>query len=1228
MKTIHSHGHRDVAPQERSPPAMTKHGLQICLGTVRSGLHTNRRKFDSERSNHHRSPLGTRRAGCLTKARTQLRAMTGGPTDQPPGPIKEDRRGFWALIAAQFLGAFNDNAWKMALLWLARVTIANEEERTSLVALASALFMAPFALFSMQAGAISDRFSKRTVLNWAKGAEMVILGLGVVVFLSGGSFWALLAVLFLMGTHSTYYGPAKYGVLPEILPPERLSWGNGVLELFTFLAIILGTVAGTALPPLFKPTGAPIAGSNLYLLALCLFGLSMTGWLLSLLLGRVPSADPKRRVSFNPLQGLVAKSRLVFESRVLWLTLLGTVYFWAVGALALQNIQFYGESALGLGPEDVKIGFLNVALALGIGAGGFACGYLSGKTIELGLVPLGALGLSAFSVALYFTAGSYALTVTALSLLGFAGGIFIVPLNALLQEASPPENKGSVIAVSQVYCAVAMALASGLQYVLKETLGLSPRTIFLVAGIATFAGTAYTLSLLPEALGRLLLWLLTRTFYRIRILGRENLPERGPALIVSNHVSYVDGLLLLATTHRFIRFVMYKAIADLPAVRPVARLMKVIPISSEEGPKAVIRAFQDAEEALRRGELVCIFPEGQISRIGQLLPFRKGFERILKNVDAPVIPVHLDCVWGSIFSFEGGKFLWKRPRRIPYPVTVSFGKPLSRTVSAFEVRQRVQELGSEAFPARLSDLEPLDLSFARTARRLKRSLALVDSLGTKVTFLEALERSLGLARKLRAKWAGQERVGILLPPSVGGALANVAALFSGHVPVNLNYTASRESIRAASELAGLKTVLTSRTFLEKFPVELPAEAIYLEDFKGNVPLVEKLKIGLAARFLPRSSLRRFCGSDAPPDSSAIATILFSSGSTGEPKGALLTHTNLLSNVSALEQLFGPRSTDRVLGVLPFFHSFGIMGTLWFPLVAGIGAVYHPSPLDARAVAHLAREYGCTYLLATPTFLQMYTRRCEPEAFGSLRNVVVGAEKLTDRVADAFRDRFGIEPLEGYGCTECSPLVAVNVPDHRERGIHQVGQKRGRIGHPIPGVTVRIVDPETFQPLEQGARGLLLVKGPNVMQGYLNRPDLTENAIRDGWYVTGDIAEVDEDGFITITDRLSRFSKIAGEMVPHIKVEGALHDLLSKSEQVLAVTSLPDPEKGERLAVVHTLPDAELETLITTLPASGLPNLWLPKREAFVYVESLPLLGSGKLDLRKLREVAAERVGTK
>jgi acyl-[acyl-carrier-protein]-phospholipid O-acyltransferase/long-chain-fatty-acid--[acyl-carrier-protein] ligase len=317
----------------------------------------------------------------------------------------------------------------------------------------------------------------------------------------------------------------------------------------------------------------------------------------------------------------------------------------------------------------------------------------------------------------------------------------------------------------------------------------------------------------------------------------------------------------------------------------------------------------------------------------------------------------------------------------------------------------------------------------------------------------------------------------------------------------------------------------------------------------------------------------------------------------------------------------------VHGVLPFFHSFGFTGTLWLPAVLGVGVLFHSNPLDAKTIGSLVREYGVTFLLATPTFLNLYLRGCSPEDFGSLRLVMTGAEKLPERIALAFEEHFGLRPLEGYGCTECSPVVAVNTRDFRSPGFRQVGARRGKIGHPLPGVSVRIVDSQTprcDEPLPPGQPGLLLVRGPNVMQGYLGRPEKTAEVLQDGWYVTGDIAALDEDGFLQITDRLSRFSKIGGEMVPHIKIEEKLHELADAAGQSFVVAGVPDEKKGERLVVLHKLTGDALKNCLEKLAQCDLPNLWKPRPDQFFHVDALPYLGTGKLDLRKVREIALQR----
>jgi len=387
---------------------------------------------------------------------------------------------------------------------------------------------------------------------------------------------------------------------------------------------------------------------------------------------------------------------------------------------------------------------------------------------------------------------------------------------------------------------------------------------------------------------------------------------------------------------------------------------------------------------------------------------------------------------------------------------------------------------------------------------------------------------------------------------------------------------------------------------------------------------EKLAAFLMAWLLPVGLLERSLGREKKAGLDDLATVIFSSGSTGDPKGIMLSHYNIGSNIEQLEQIFSLHRADGFVGVLPFFHSFGFTGTLCLPAVLGVRVVYHPNPLEAKAIGPLVNQYALTFLLATPTFLQLYMRGCSPEDFGSLRVVMTAAEKLPERLAAAFEEQFGIRPLEGYGCTECGPAVAVNTHDFRSAGFRQIGAKHGKIGHPLPGVSVRIVDPQSLAPQPIGQPGLLLVRGPNIMQGYLGCPEKTAEVLQNGWYVTGDIAAIDEDGFLQITDRLSRFSKIGGEMVPHIKIEEKLHELAGLTEQTFVVAGVPDEKKGERLVVLHKLAPEKLQPCLEKLAQCDLPNLWKPRPDQFFHIDALPYLGTGKLDLRKAREIAAAR----
>jgi acyl-[acyl-carrier-protein]-phospholipid O-acyltransferase/long-chain-fatty-acid--[acyl-carrier-protein] ligase len=577
--------------------------------------------------------------------------------------------------------------------------------------------------------------------------------------------------------------------------------------------------------------------------------------------------------------------------------------------------------------------------------------------------------------------------------------------------------------------------------------------------------------------------------------------------------------------------------------------------------------------------------------------------------------MHLDRLWGSIFSYSGGKFFAKLPSRIPYPVTVSVGEPLPSKVSAQDVHQAVVELSADSAALRKEDGDTLPSRFVRAARRNWSKFAMADSSGRELTHGRALTASLLVADWARRNSKAQEMLGVLLPSSAGGALANFGVTLAGRIPVNLNFTAGKDAMASAVSQCNIRTVLTSKVFVAKAKLEAPEGAVYLEDVLGRASGVSRVWALVRARCLPA----RWLYAATTPDS--LATVLFSSGSTSTPKGVMLSHHNVLANIEQVLQVFHLTDSDRIVGVLPFFHSFGFTITMWLPAIAGCGAVYHANPMDAKIIGEMVAKYHGTFLLSTPTFASGYARKCTREQFASLRVVLVGAEKLRDSVSQAFEEAFGLKMLEGYGCTEMAPVVAVNGPDWEAGRDSQFGTKATSVGRPLPGVAARIVDIESGTPLARGKEGLLMVKGANQMLGYLGQLEKTAEALRDGWYNTGDIAVMDDEGFIRITDRLSRFSKIGGEMVPHLKVEEAVRE--ATGGEPCCVTGIPDERKGERIAVLYTAAGVTPQEVWQQLAATEIPKLWLPKREDIHLVDALPTLGTGKIDLRGVRAKAVE-----
>lgn len=615
---------------------------------------------------------------------------------RPPGAVPQspapacDRQGllatpsFIGLLVTQFLGALNDNMFRWLIVPIAKFRVGDELEAWAMSA-GLACFVLPYIVLAAPAGYLADRFSKRQVMMWLKVTEIVVMGLGVVAILSG-NVWFMFVTVFLMGAQSALFGPAKYGSLPELVRPDRLSAANGLIGLTTIVAVILGSVAGFYLYHLTGPDGA----QQWWISAAALVGVATLGWLASLQIAKLTPAAADRPFPRNPVGQMWQDLRQLASRGALMRAALGSAFFWSLASLAQMNLDGYGLEELRL--EQHQIGPLLGVLALGVGLGNVLAGRLSRGRIELGLVPLGAVGITLAAAGLYFTTDSYLGTCLMLGLLGTSAGLFDVPLQSFLQDRSPHDSRGSILAAANLLTFCGTLVVSGLYAVLRGHLGLSAPMVYLLAAAATAVLVVYATRALMSPAIRLLVWLVSRALYRVRIEGQENVPDQGGALLVANHVSWLDGALLMLHSHRPIRMIAYADYVQTWWMRRLAADFGVIPIKPGDR-RSVVDSIRQARQAVEQGELVCIFPEGGITRSGRLESFKPGMLSIVSGTSAPLVPVFLGGMWGSIFSFAGGKFFWKLPKRLPYPVSIRFGEPLRQPQSADEVRGAVERLG-------------------------------------------------------------------------------------------------------------------------------------------------------------------------------------------------------------------------------------------------------------------------------------------------------------------------------------------------------------------------------------------------------------------------------------------------------------------------------------------------------------------------------------------------------
>jgi acyl-[acyl-carrier-protein]-phospholipid O-acyltransferase / long-chain-fatty-acid--[acyl-carrier-protein] ligase len=1148
--------------------------------------------------------------------------------------MKSSRLSLAALMGAQAQVTFNDNAAKLMLVALAQFPgVLPGWDSNFIRALLGALLVAPFILFSPLAGWINDRFAKSAVLNRALGLQFGVM-LALIASLWFHWMWGAILCFVGLAVQATIFSPAKRGILREIVGPDQLSKAVGVMEMLSVGTILAGGFGGGWMFDHWTGTRGRDPWQGALITTLVLTALSGGSWLVFQLVQKTKpqSNEPFSFALFYRHGSQVAE---LWRERILLRATVGIMFFYGLGGYVyLLFIQMGADIHEGGVGSATTTGILLLLLGGGTIIGNLAAGLFSKRGVELGLIPLGGVVLLAALAA----AGTIAHVSPAfdawLVVAGFGSGLFLVPLYAFIQETAGDHRRGRVLAAVGLLDSAAGFAANGLFFLLasENTLHLSPRTQFAALCIVTFLMLGYALWHLPYQTVCTLMRLGGRVFYRVRSIGHRNIPSGG-ALVICNHLSYIDAVVLQIASPRPMRFIAFAGFARSPALRFLFRALGVIPIA----PGKPTKGIRIAAEAIRKGELVCVFPEGAISRTGQLMELKRGFGLIAELAGAPVVPAVIDGLWGSIYSFAGNKYLWKSPRLMPTPVCVVFGESIPpHQADRDTARRALLDLGERAFQERPVLKRNLAHEAIRALAKRPGHVELVDRTAERreVTAAQLLALAATLSRRIRAT-VPEKRVGIVLPPGAGAHIANLAVACAGKVPVNLNFTAGRAAVEASLALGEIQTVITAEAVRAKLPqFPFPEKTL---DLKKEIEAAGGKRVllpwVLAAYLLPNQWVADLVGVPRRGDSEE-AVLLFTSGSSGEPKGVTLSHRNLLANCAQISSLSILPASARVLGCLPVFHCFGFTVTIWYTLLRGCRVVTVPSPLDTRKIIDAIKEEKATVMVGAPTFIRPMLKKARREELQSLNLVVSGAEKLTPELHDAFRQQFGIEMLQGYGMTEATPVVSINQydpPITTSTAEHQLGNRFGSVGRLLPGMAARIVDPDTGVILPLTATGMLWLKGPNVYSGYLRDAEKTAAALKDGWYVTGDLGRIDEDGFLFIEGRLSRFSKIGGEMVPHGTVEQRIVEVLGWEQgdgPTVVVTSVPDAAKGEALVVLTTR-DLAAADLRARLLETGLPNLWIPK--LVLRVESIPILGTGKTDLKACRvlalELAREPAGT-
>ena len=1137
-----------------------------------------------------------------------------------------------AFLFVAFCNALVDVAHKVFLQNIA-FKVFDGTTQVIWISIINAMIIIPFLLLFTLSGYLSDKYNKKNIMVYGAVSSFLLSVLMIISYMSENFYFAMFSLV-LLAVQSAIYSPAKFGLILDIYGKKNLSRGNAALQAISIIAILFSIgVASFVFENFYNLNNLQSLTSKEELLTAIL---PLTYYILPvaflemvvsfLFLRRINTSYVKdENLSLNKdefFKGklLVKNIKTIFSHDVIFLSVIGLSVFWGVSQATMAVFPSFVKQYLNI-TDVFLINGVIAASGIGIAIGSVLYSRISKHYIEVGTIPLASFGM-AFSLYISTVVQTPFLLAITFLMFGVFGGMFVVPLNALIQFNAKKKVLGTILAGNNWFHSLSMFLMLCMTTIVSY-FELDPlKTIYLILTIIVI-GTAYTIYKLPQSLILLFLKSIVGLKYKLEVDGIKNIPSSGGVLLLGNHVSWLDWAIILMAVPREVKFVMDKTIYSKWYITWILKMFKAIPISNISSKSTI----QTIAKELDSGSVVVLFPEGSITRNGHLGEFKKGFEKVLEltQTEIKVIPFYIRGLWESMFSRANKKF--KKSKRTSN-VTVSFARSMNKSrANIVSVKKEVFELSSKSWKEHIRNLKPLNETIFDRLKEVSSEIVFADSTGLELSGNKFLTASILFKDLLKKEIKGQN-IGLLVPSTASGAFINYTVLMMGKTAINLNYTSEINSLKSSIELAEIKTIIASKKFVEKLEskginikeiLEL-VEVIYLEDIKTKVSKNKGLFTYLSVKFLPSCILKLIHLTKTNKDDTVM--ILFSSGSEGKPKGVELSGDNILGNAQQIANIINVSNEDTIVGSLPLFHAFGIVVTTYLPLIEGIKCVAHPDPTDGLGIAKLVSSYKATIMCGTSTFFRLYAKnqKIHPLMFESLRLVVAGAEKLREDVKFEFKKRFGKDILEGFGATETSPVASCNLPDVLASDFTvQIGQKAGTVGMAIPGTTIKIVNPETFKELEPNEEGMILISGIQVMKGYLKNEEKTKQVLKTirgkTYYITGDKGKIDEDGFITIVDRYSRFAKLGGEMISLGAVEEKISRLLELKDDSsvdFIVTSVEDEKKGEKIVLLISNVDEEYVLKLKEKILNNFENkLMIPSN--IKIIDEIPKLGSGKKD---------------